>query len=233
MAKVQTGIHNSTGTPCYAKSAASCPLDSDGGHSSTPEEFASSVSARGLDGARVLEIINEGNSPKDALSIVSSQLAKIATHEKSCKSNSATKAMGGSLSAYFSASARTMGKARDRANLQKLDSLKGSNLANAQRELIGEKNQKRDYRVIDSANLTGSERASDASVLTLQKIRENASVSRDAELTKNVKSALSEARYAQGNSKVTDEIAASHSRRASDEESDAFRAALSASRASN
>jgi len=226
MAKVQTGIHNSTGTPCYAQSAASCPLDSNGGHSNNIEEFAAAATSRGLDGARVLEIIKEGNSPKDALSIVSSQVAKITKLEK--KRGSAARALGGSLSDYFASSARTMGKARERANLQKLDSLSANSMKKAQRELMGEK---RDYTVVDNTSVENSKSSSDASAITLQKIRENASASTDAQLTKNVKSALSEARASSRESKVVSEISASHSRPASAEEAENLRSALSASRA--
>lgn len=233
MAKVQTGIHNSTGTPCFAQSSASCPLDSDGGHSKTNEEFAQAVSARGLDGDRVLEIINEGNSPKDALAIVSSQLEKITTLEKSRKPKNASKALEGKLAGYFAASARTMEKARERAQLQKIGSLTSSSLQKAQNELLGEKGSKRDYSVIDSASVTGDKSARDTGAITLQKIRESSSVSTDETLTKNVKSALSEARGAGNSSKVAQEISASHSRPASTRESEAFRAALSASRANN
>jgi len=64
-------IHNKTGTICKAQSDATCPLSTDGGHSRNADEYIDMVSARdGLDAERIREIVREGNSPKDALSIV-------------------------------------------------------------------------------------------------------------------------------------------------------------------
>ena len=68
-------IHNKTGTICKARSDATCPLSADGGHSRDTDEYIDTVSARdGLNADRIRAIMRDGNSAREAVSIVSEGL---------------------------------------------------------------------------------------------------------------------------------------------------------------
>lgn len=68
-------IHNKTGTICKAKSDATCPLTTDGGHSSNEDEYINTVSSKeGIDPERVKALISEGTPRQDAISVVKDSL---------------------------------------------------------------------------------------------------------------------------------------------------------------
>lgn len=77
-------IHNSTGTICKAKSDASCPLSTDGGHSKDIDSYVEyQVETSGVDGDAVRAMIADGTPPADAVEVAKAGHRSVANSESS------------------------------------------------------------------------------------------------------------------------------------------------------